>query len=680
MKRSGAGKGLFIVLVLILQQGVLAQTDTLKSKTDRPKRIYNTQRLQSESPVIDGRLDESCWLNEGEWAGKFEQFIPYNFGKASRETEFKILYDDHYIYAAFRCYDEPENMTILGGRRDMFRGDVVGVGFDSYHDLRTSFEFNITSAGVKADLINTDSNSHFNWDPVWYGKTGVEDSAWVAEMKIPFSQIRFPEREEHVWGVHVWRWIQRYNEENQWNVFSNEAPSWVDHYGELHGINNLKNVRRVELLPYGMGRQKYYPEIAGNPYADGSDTDYNFGLDGKIGVTSNFTMDFTFNPDFGQVEADPSTLNLTAYETFYDEKRPFFLEGKNIFDFELDDDQVFYSRRIGHRPSYFPGLGTKEYAKIPDVTTILNAVKLSGKTQDGLSVGVIQSITAREDAEIQTPSGVEKKTAEPVSNYFVARMLQDYRGGNTALGGIMTSTNRFINDEHLNFLSKNAYTVGMDLLHQWQNKTYFIKMKTIYSQINGDKQAIRELQTSPRHYFQRADADYIDLDTTRTSLSGTGGSFSIGKAGNGRWHYSEEVSWRTPGLDFNDVGYMRSADNISQQTELSYVVTTPNKRFLSYSMGVDQCTEWDFGGRIARQDVEASLNFTFLSNWSVYGSVEKNFGMYDNYMLRGGPAMRLQGNSEYMVGLGSDYRKPFSFNLHTTYVKADAQVSSQLNQ
>lgn len=657
----------------------MAQADSIKINEERPKRIYTTQRIQAEPPEIDGRLDDNCWLNQGEWAGNFEQFVPYNFGKASRETEFKILYDDHFIYAAFRCYDEPENMMILAGRRDMFRGDIVGVGFDSYHDLRTSFEFNLTAAGVKIDLINNDSNSHFNWDPVWYGKTGVEDSAWVAEMKIPLSQLRFPEKEEHVWGLHIWRWFQRYNEEDQWNVFSNEAPSWVDHYGELHGIKNLKNVRRIELLPYGMGRQKYYPEIAGNPYADGTDTDFNLGLDGKIGVSSNFTLDFTFNPDFGQVEADPSSLNLTSYETFFDEKRPFFLEGKNIFDFKIGDDQVFYSRRIGHRPSYYPGLEAGEYAKIPDVSTILNAVKLSGKTRNGLSVGVIQSITSREEAEIQSLSRTTKKTAEPVSNYFVARLLQDYRGGNTAVGGIMTSTNRFINDDHLNFLSKNAYTAGVDLLHQWQDKTFFIKMKTIYTRIDGDKRAMSDLQTSPRHYFQRPGADYVDMDTSRTDLSGNGGSFSIGKAGNGRWHYSEEITWRSPGLDFNDVGYMRSADNISQQTDLSYVMTTPNKYLLSYTFGVNQGTDWDFGGMVTRRDVEIMTSFTFLSNWSVHCSMEKNFSRHDNFMLRGGPAMRLEGNNEYSIGFSSDYRQAFSYNLHTTYIKTEDGISSRFS-
>ncbi len=676
MKRARAGTWIFFLQVFIIQQGLLAQADSIKINEERPKRIYTTQRIQAEPPEIDGRLDDNCWLNQGEWAGNFEQFVPYNFGKASRETEFKILYDDHFIYAAFRCYDEPENMMILAGRRDMFRGDIVGVGFDSYHDLRTSFEFNLTAAGVKIDLINNDSNSHFNWDPVWYGKTGVEDSAWVAEMKIPLSQLRFPEKEEHVWGLHIWRWFQRYNEEDQWNVFSNEAPSWVDHYGELHGIKNLKNIRRIELLPYGMGRQKYYPEIAGNPYADGTDTDFNLGLDGKIGVSSNFTLDFTFNPDFGQVEADPSSLNLTSYETFFDEKRPFFLEGKNIFDFKIGDDQVFYSRRIGHRPSYYPGLEAGEYAKIPDVSTILNAVKLSGKTRNGLSVGVIQSITSREEAEIQSLSRTTKKTAEPVSNYFVARLLQDYRGGNTAVGGIMTSTNRFINDDHLNFLSKNAYTAGVDLLHQWQDKTFFIKMKTIYTRIDGDKRAMSDLQTSPRHYFQRPGADYVDMDTSRTDLSGNGGSFSIGKAGNGRWHYSEEITWRSPGLDFNDVGYMRSADNISQHTDLSYVMTTPNKYLLSYTLGVNQGTDWDFGGMVTRRDVEIMTSFTFLSNWSVHCSMEKNFSRQDNFMLRGGPAMRLEGNNEYSIGFSSDYRQAFSYNLHTTYIKTDDGISS----
>ena len=358
----------------------------------KKKRIYQTQRLNWKAPKLDGVLSDSCWLEQGSWTSGFRQFMPNNYAAPTRDTEFKILYDNLNIYAAFRCFDDPDSIEIQSSRRDIMKGDIIGIAFDSYHDLRTAYEFDITAAGCKADLSMIDKNFHFNWDAVWYGKVAYEDSAWTAEMKIPFSQLRFPDKTEHIWGLHVWRWIDRNKEEDQWNVFHIDATSWPDNFGELHGIRGLQKKRRIELLPYSLFSQDIYPREAGNPFTDGSDFEYNLGLDGKIGLSSNFTMDFTINPDFGQVEADPSVLNLTAFETFYDEKRPFFLEGKSIFDFTINGNQLFYSRRIGHRPGYSPTLGTNEYAKSPQETTILNALKITGKTQNGLSMGVIQSI------------------------------------------------------------------------------------------------------------------------------------------------------------------------------------------------------------------------------------------------------------------------------------------------
>jgi len=664
-----------LVLQMVLFNFLYAQAESEINQDNRPKRVYKTQRLTSAPPDINGRLDDECW-KQGDWAGQFTQFMPYNYAEPSQETEFKILYDDKYIYAAIRLFDDPDKIVRQAGRRDVFSGDIVGISLDSYHDLRTSFEFNLTAAGSKIDLILIDKRPYKNWDPVWYGSTSLEDSAWTAEMKIPFSQLRFANKEEHVWGLHVWRWIKRYSEEDQWNVFPIDAPSWVDQFGELHGIKNLKNVRRFELLPYSLSRQKVYPEQAGNPYADGSDFDFNMGVDGKIGISSDFTLDFTVNPDFGQVEADPSTLNLTAFETFYEEKRPFFMEGENIFDFNLGSDRVFYTRRIGHRPSYDPELEDDEYSKIPEVSTILNAVKLSGKSRNGLSVGVLQSITSKETGEIQTPAGKREETVEPFSNYFVTRVLKDFDKGNTSVGGIITSTNRFISDSQLNYLGKSAYTAGFDFRHYWKDKTYYVDAKTITSQINGDREAIYELQQNSRHYYQRPDADYLELDSTRTHLAGTGGRVSFGKAGNGKWRYSERISWRSPGLDLNDLGYMRTADKINQQTNLSYVVQKPNKFFRSYSFSLNQSFEWDFGGNFMEKDFRTFNNLSFLNNWSFQFSYQKSLNGMDNRILRGGPAMKLKGRNVYSIGIHSDSRKNFFYNYHSTFIDYDDNIST----
>ncbi len=376
--------------------------------------------------------------------------------------------------------------------------------------------------------------------------------------------------------MHCWRWIDRLQEESDWEPQSSTGPGMLYLFGEIHGIKGLKKSRRLEIMPYALGKLKTFEKDAANPFAQtGRATSGNIGLDAKIGVSSNFTVDMTVNPDFGQVESDPSVMNLTAFETFYEEKRPFFLEGKNIFNFEFDDVNMFYSRRIGHAPTYRPDLNNNEYLDFPDNTTILSAEKFSGKTAKGLSVGVIHSLTNSERATIHTSEGNTRFTAEPLTNYLVARVQQDFNQSNTMLGGMFTSTNRFIHDANLNFMNRAAYTGGVDLLHYWKDKEYYLDAKLLGSTINGKPEAIADLQTSSARYYQRPDASYLHLDSTLTQLSGFGGKIKIGKGSKGLWRYSTEVSWRTPGLDLNDIGYMQTADKIKQKNIVSYFVNKP---------------------------------------------------------------------------------------------------------
>ncbi len=332
-----------------------------------------------------------------------------------------------------------------------------------------------------------------SWNPVWKGKEGFEDSAWVAEMEIPLSQLRYSNEDEQVWGLHAWRWIGRLQEESDWEKQTLTGPGVLYNFGELYGIRGLKKSSRLEIMPYALGKLNTFEKEEGNPFADqGRSWGGNFGLDAKIGLSSNFTVDVTVNPDFGQVESDPSVMNLTAFETFYEEKRPFFLEGKTIFNFDFDDLNLFYSRRIGHTPSYNYSPPEGQYAKPPENTTILDAVKLSGKTADGLSVGLIQSLNAPEYARTDDGEGHQDKImVEPLTNYTVTRIQKDYNHGTTMLGGMLTSTNRYIQDTHLDFLSREAYTGGLDLLHQWRNKKYYIDANLVGSYIKGSEDAIQ---------------------------------------------------------------------------------------------------------------------------------------------------------------------------------------------
>jgi len=649
--------------------------DTTKNNLNKPVRIYSTIRLQTEKPVIDGILNDDCWKT-GEWAGDFTQWIPNEGAKPSEPTQIKILYDDNNIYVAIRAFDnEPDKISIRPGRRDQFNGDAVGINFDSYHDHRTGFEFNVTAAGQKIDLILTNPmNADYDWDAVWYVKTGFEDSAWVAEYEIPLSQLRYSNDYEQVWGMHFWRWIDRLQEESDWEPQSSLSAGMLYQFGELHGIKGIPPSRRIEILPYSVGRLKTFKREEGNPFADeGRSLLGNFGIDGKIGLSSNFTVDLTINPDFGQVESDPSVINLTDFETFYEEKRPFFLEGKNIFNFEFDDATIFYSRRIGHSPTYFPGLNENEFIDYPDNTTIISALKLSGKTSDGFSIGVLQSLTAIENAELSFEGKSRDIKVEPLTNYVLARVQQDFNEGNTVLGGILTSTNRFINDPQLEFINRNAFTGGIDFLHHWNDKEFYVDAKLVGSTISGSAEAITILQNSPARYYQRPDANHLTFDSTLTQLSGYGGTIKVGKGSKGFWRYSSGLSWYSPGLDLNDIGYMQMADLIKQENSVSYFVNQPESIFRTYSVGLNQFNNFDFGVNHLSSGSGLSVYLEFLNKWATNITLDYTSQALDTRILRGGNGMLIPAYWSNSFYARTDYSERLYFELSTNLSLSDYQ-------
>jgi len=651
--------------------------DSVNASSKKSIRVYNTIRLTTEKPTIDGNLNDECWKT-GEWASDFTQWVPKEGAKPSQKTEVKILYDDQNIYVAIRAFDnEPDKMIRKAGKRDEFAGDQTGITFDSYHDHRTGFEFDLTSAGQKIDLVLTNpSNADFNWNAVWYGKTGIEDSAWTAEFEIPLSQLRYSSDQEQVWGMHCWRWIDRLQEESDWEVQSSTSPGILYQFGELRGINNLPQSSRIEIMPYTLGKLNTFKSDPNNPYADKGRTYFgNLGLDAKIGISSNFTADITVNPDFGQVESDPSVMNLSAFETFYEERRPFFLEGRNIFSYDFDNCSVFYSRRIGHTPSFTPSLSDNEYMDFPDNTTILSAVKLSGKTANGLSIGILESLTANENAKIDSAGIVKNTKVEPLTNYFLARVQQDYDNGNTILGGIVTSTNRIFNEPYLEFLNRNAFTGGIDLLYQWKDKEYFLDAKILGSTINGSPEAIKILQTSSARYYQRPDANYLHFDTTLTQLSGYGGRIRIGKGSKGNWRYSTGFHWRSPGLDLNDMGYMQTADDIEQENALYYFIFQPESIFRTYSIGLTQFNDWNFGMEHLYSGASLNIYLEFLNKWAFSTTFSYQSQTLDTRILRGGNAMLVPSSWTSSIFIRTDPSEKMYFDLNTTFsVSADQSI------
>ena len=656
----------FILLFSILSASAKTNNDSIDNQSKKPLRIYNTTRLTTPKPVIDGKLDDDCWKT-GEWGGNFTQWIPKEGAKPSQETQFKILYDDKNLYVALRAFDkEPQKISRKAGRRDELFGEQAGVNFDSYHDHRTGFEFSVTAAGQKVDLILTNPmDGDFNWNAVWYVKTGLEDSAWVAEYEIPLSQLRYSKDKEQVWGMHVWRWIDRLSEESDWEPQTSTGPGMLYLFGELHGIKDLPKSRRIEIMPYTLGKLKTFEKVPQNPFAkNGHSLMGNIGLDAKIGLSSNFTADITVNPDFGQVESDPSEMNLTAFETFYEEKRPFFLEGKNIFKFELGDANLFYTRRIGHTPVYHPELGANQYIDFPDNTSILSAVKISGKSKNGLAVGILHSLTAGENAQLSTNGIKTNMRVEPLTSYTVGRVQQDFNEGTTVLGGIITATDRFINDPYLEFQNQNAFTGGLDLLHQWNKKEFYLDAKIIGSTINGSAEAIRNLQLSSARYYQRPDVEHIHYDPNRTQLSGHGGSIKIGKGSKGLWRYSLGINWKSPGIDLNDLGYMQSADDFEQTASISYFVNKPVSIFRTYRVEFNQTNLWDYGMNYLFSCFYLNSSFEFLNSWKVSPSFHHHTEQLDTRLLRGGKAMLSPALWESALKVNSNMSKKFYANIN----------------
>lgn len=667
---------LVIILLFFLLQTVSAQQNNMDNGKDnvtkKPLRIYNTSRLSTEKPYVDGKLNDACW-QKGEWAGDYTQWIPNEGAKPSQPTQLKIFYDDKNIYVAIRAYDSiPEKVVRKAGRRDEFTGDMVGISFDSYHDHRTGFEFDVSAAGQKIDLLLTNpSNADLNWNAVWYAKTAKEDSAWTAEFEIPLSQLRYSNDSVQVWGLHAWRWIDRLQQESDWEPQSTTGPGILYLFGELHGISGLPKSRRIEIQPYILGKLNAFKAEPNNPFANkGRNWTGNLGLDAKIGLTSNFTLDLTVNPDFGQVESDPSVINLTAFETFYEEKRPFFLEGKNIFSFDFDGSNMFYSRRIGHAPSFNPNLGENEFMKYPDNTTILGAAKVSGKTAKGLSVGILESITASEFATVDSSGKRKSIGVEPLTNYSIVRVQKDYNGGNTMFGGILTSTNRFVDSPQLEFLNRNAYTGGIDLLHQWHDKEYYLDAKIVGSSISGSHDAIDILQQSSARYYQRPDIQYVALDSTINRLSGYGGDIKIGKGSKGLWRYSSELVWRSPGLDLNDMGFMQMADVIKQKNSVYHFVNKPVSIFRTYNASLSQTNNLDFGMRYLSSNINLATYFEFVNQWALSASVANTTQSLDTRILRGGSAMLMPFTWYENLYVRTNNSKKFSCELFTELTKS----------
>jgi len=646
-------------------------------KGSAQERSISAFRLNGTPIEIDGRLDDKVWT-ELPRQGDFTQRNPDDGSPGTQLTEFAVAYDSEYLYVGIRAYDDRPDLIdgILTRRDESSPSDWLYISIDSYHDHRTAFEFGLNAAGVKQDLRRyDDTNADFDWNAVWEGDVNIDKKGWTAEFAIPFRELRFNSSESLIWGFNVYREFPRNdNELALWSHWSHEETGFVSNYGELTGLSRVEADQPIYMTPYVMARTG----VNDSSLAVFGEYEHatNIGVDIRKNFDLGLTFSGTINPDFGQVEADPAEFNLTEFESYFREKRPFFIEGGNILNFSLgfgDGDQssntLFYSRRIGRAPHGYVSYDDDTAVNVerPEFTRILAAIKLTGKLDNGLSIGIMTAATPEEVATVEYEDGHTSSNAiEPATNYLLTRVQQDYRDGLTTIGGIFTATNRSLKDTEMDWLRDRAFTGGLDFNHRTSDRVYSVESALAFSHVQGSEEAILRTQLHPSRYFQRPDADHLSVDSSATSLTGAGGKFILGRS-KGRLNVFGGILATSPGLEVNDLGFMRSVDNINQFVWVGYRVWEPGNFFLNYNFNFNQWGNWTFGGEAKGIGGNVNGHATLKNNWRLGGGINFNSGGIVPFHLRGGPSIRGTKSFNGWANIYTDGRKPLSGGMNGSY-------------
>jgi hypothetical protein len=630
-------------------------------------------RVTDDGIELDGRADEPGWAT-APVATDFIQFEPDEGAPSSARTEARVLYGSRALFVYLKAYEQDPGEIVgqLTRRDQMSHSDVLGVIIDSYFDRRTAFQFAVNPVGVKHDVYHFDDTSEDSgWDAVWDVATDVSTDGWSAEFRIPYSQLRFRDETVQTWGINFTRRIARNQELAVWAPSTRSDGAIVSRFGELQGLRDLTAPNRMEILPYTLAGAERGPGDLDDPFYRSTDPLGSIGVDIKYGVTSDLTLDVTINPDFGQVEADPSQVNLSAFETFLQERRPFFVEGSSIFNFSLalgDGDgaveSLFYSRRIGRAPQGTVAVDGDAYADTDDRTTILGAWKLSGKTAGGWSIGVLHAMTSEERTRIAPATGPGYQEAvEPFANYGLLRVQKDFREGRSAIGAIGTATRREADVADQLGLRDEAYAGGIDFRHRFADEQWQLSGYLLGSRVSGSPDAIARTQRSAARYFQRPDAGHVTYDPTRTSLSGAAANVGLSKFSGGVWRFGTGVQTRTPGFEVNDLGFMNNADYATHWVWLGHHRTNPIGPFRNMYLNLNAWHSWNYDGDRIGIGGNVNGSVQFRNFWNAWGGVNQELEAMDAGALRGGPLFRREAQTNFWGGFGSDSRKPVQFNV-----------------
>ena len=624
---------------------------------------------------IDGELSEEIWAR----ANAITEFIqrdPNEGAKPTHQTEVRIVYDHAALYVAVRALEpEPDKIVGMLTRRDEGSpSDWVRVIIDSYRDRRTAYEFSVNAAGVKQDLYwYADGNNDSSWDAVWDVATGRNEQGWRAEFRIPFSQLRYNPSSTQGFGFAVVRNVAHANETSSWPLLAKAASGYVSQFGDLNGLTFAAAQKKLELTPYVLSSLETKPVDSGNPLTDARDPDGSVGLDLKYKVTPGLTLTATVNPDFGQVEADPAVVNLGAFETFFSERRPFFVEGSGNFEFGLDCNDgactgLFYSRRIGRSPHRFAEPPPDGYADQPTNTTILGAAKLTGRAGK-FSIGVLNALTARENATIASGPDLATSTTpvEPASSYSVGRASREF-ANNSRLSFMLTNVYRRLVDE-LRFLPSSAVTGGVDTDVRLAKGRYSLTGYWAGSSVRGSADAIDRIQRSNVHSYQRPDAGHIHYDPLAQEIAGHAGAISVNKISGQKTRFSTGVSYKTPGFDVNDVGFMSRADDISNSAWFQIRDDQPSTHLRTFRFNLNQWSSWNFDGDRRSLGTNVNAHWSFQNNWSVGTGFNVNTQGFADRLTRGGPGGYTPGNINQWGYLDTDNRKPITLNFFGSWFR-----------
>ena len=661
-------------MLLAFQAQVATTAPQLPASTVGPTSVEATRA--QVPPVLDGRDDDAIWQTTPVVDG-FQEARPSEGAAPKLRTSMRVAYDEHNIYVFVRAFDpHPDSIVALLSRRDnQTASDQIIVLLDSYHDRRTGYEFVVNPAGVKADYaIYNDGNEDGAWDAVWDAATRIDSLGWTAEYRIPLSQLHYSARDSNTFGILIWRSIQRYTAVVTWPLYRQSKPGFSSQFGDLTGLQGLASPGHGEFTPYVVTKNVQGPPSAN--YA--RDQQLTVGGDLKYNLASNLLLNVTVNPDFGQVEADPSVLNLGAFETFFNERRPFFVEGRGLFEFPVNcvivvdcntGEGLFYSRRIGRSPQLGGIYGDESSATS---TRILGAAKITGRLPGGFSLGMLNAVT-------DNVAGPGNTTLEPTTNYTVVRGNQDYANGNGNVGFILTGVNRWLDASSEPYLHKNAYSGAVDARRRFAGP-YEVSASLDFSRVAGSPEAIARTQRNSVHLYQRPDGP-LEFDSTRTSLTGTNMELRFAKVGGRRLQFETAYQRRSAGFEVNDVGFLRQADQQEWTTWAALAWRTPNKVYQQFRWNFNNWEYWSMSGLPTERAFNSNIHVQFTNRWWLHmgGTLGQVGSTYCDRCARGGPAVRQDPYLSPWLNIEGDDRNALVPYFSVNYFRGDGGRSESIS-